>query len=170
MISPQIIRRYPFFSGLNHDQITALTRVAEETRVKTGHYFFHEGEKLEKFYLVLHGHVSIVMEVPAPDTKQTPSGQPTRPLQTKDVIISDVGPGHVFAWSALVPPYRATSGAKATTACQVVSFNCLELRELFEADCRFGYVMMQKIAQVSRDRLHDMHLEALARYVNGPNS
>lgn len=170
MISPYLIQRYPFFSGLSQAQMTTLARVAEESRVETGHYFFHEGEKLDKFYLVLYGHVSIVIEVPTQDTRQTPSGELTRQLQTKAVVVSDVGPGQVFAWSALVPPYRATSGAKTATACQVVSFNCLELLELFEEDCRFGYIMLQKVAQVSRDRLHDLHLESLARYVNSPNS
>lgn len=169
MISPYFIQRYPFFSGLSHAQMAALVSVAQESRVETGHYFFHEGEKLEKFYLVLYGHVSIVIEVPTQDAWQTPSGELGRQLQTKATAVSDVGPGQVFAWSALLPPYRATAGAKAATACQIVSFNCLELLELFEEDCRFGYIILQKVAQVSRDRLHDLHLEFLARYVNSPN-
>jgi CRP-like cAMP-binding protein len=170
MISPELIRRYPFFGGLSPEQMMALAKVADIAWVESGDYFFHEGDKLEKLYLVLNGHVSIVIEVPAQNAKQTISGQLTRQLQTKDVIVSDVGPGQVFAWSALIPPQLATSGAKATTRCQVVAFDCTELIQLFEEDCRFGYLMMQKAAQVSRDRLHDLHIESLARYINGSTS
>jgi len=60
-----------------------------------------------------------------------------------------------------VPPYQATSSAKAASACRVVAFDCAALRQSFEEDTRFGYLMMQKAAQIIRDRLHDAHLEAL---------
>jgi CRP-like cAMP-binding protein len=80
----------------------------------------------------------------------------------REITVSTVGVGDVFAWSALVPPYKATSNGKALGACKAVAFDCTELRARFATDTAFGYQMMVKIAQVVRDRLHDMHQESLA--------
>ncbi len=63
MISPEIIRRYPFFAGLTFEQIEFLAQTAEETTVEANSYFFHDGEALDSFYLVLEGAVSIVEEI-----------------------------------------------------------------------------------------------------------
>ena len=86
-------------------------------------------------------------------------------LETKDIVISTVGPGEVFAWSGLVPPHEATASARAVNACWVVAFDGLQLRNKFEEDCRFGYTMMQKVAEVSRGRLRDLRIESLASLI-----
>jgi CRP/FNR family cyclic AMP-dependent transcriptional regulator len=166
MISPELLRRYPFFSGLSHDQIVALAQVAQETIVDTGHYFFHEGEELTCLCLVVEGAVATVIEVPDQQVKQQVSDQLTGELKTSDVVVSAVGPGEVFGWSSLVPPHQATTSAKATTPCRLVTFNGKDLLKLFENDCRFGYLMMQKMAQLVRERLRDMRIESLAHLVN----
>ncbi len=64
MISPELIRRYPFFSGLEHEQIVALANVASEFKAETDHYFFHEGDMLDNLYLLVEGAAAIVIEVP----------------------------------------------------------------------------------------------------------
>ena len=86
-------------------------------------------------------------------------------LQTTDVVISTIEPGEIFGWSALVAPYKATAGGKAITPCRVVVFDCQELRNQLEEDCQFGYLMMKKIAQIMRDRLHNLRIEFLHSFV-----
>jgi CRP-like cAMP-binding protein len=163
MISLELLRRYPYFAGLSREQLTTLTKVANEATVDAEHYFFHEGDNVDSFYLVVEGSAAVVVEVPDREAEQKLSGQLMGELKTKDIVISAVGPGEVFAWSALVPPHKATAGVKATTPCRVIVFNCQELMSAFEEDCRFGYVMMQKAAQVVRDRLQGLRIESLAR-------
>ena len=165
MISPQLIRRYPFFAGLSHEQIVILANAASELNVEANHYFFHEGDILNNFYLVVEGAVAIVIEVPDQNVKHKVSDQLTGTLQTSDVVISAVGPGEVFGWSAFVPPHHATTSGKATTPCRVVVFDRHELVKVFNEDCEFGYVMMQKVAQITRDRLHDIRIESLAHII-----
>jgi CRP-like cAMP-binding protein len=149
MVSPELLRRYPFFAGLSIDQITTLAKAANEMTVEPGHYFFREGEELCCFYMVIEGAVAIVIELP---------------YQGKEVVTSTVGPGEVFAWSGLVPPHNAVASGKALVPCRVIAFDCRELRKSFEEDCRFGYLMMQKAAQVIRERLRDMRIESLAHF------
>jgi CRP/FNR family cyclic AMP-dependent transcriptional regulator len=165
MISPELIRRYPFFAGLSHEHITTLAKVAEELNVEVGHYFFHEGDELTHFYIVLEGAVAIVIEVPARDVEHKLAEQFSGELRTREEVLSAIGPGEVFGWSALVPPHQAMSSGKATTPCRGVAFDAKQLFKIFETDCGFGYIMMQKMAQVVRDRLRDMRTESLAHIV-----
>ncbi|MBN1993550.1 MAG: cyclic nucleotide-binding domain-containing protein [Anaerolineae bacterium] len=165
MISPEIIRRYSFFAGLSHEHVITLAKVAEEIVVETGHYFFHEGDELDQLYLVVEGAVAIVIEVPAADVEHKLSEQFTGELKTEDVVLSAIGPGEVFGWSALVPPHQATTSGKATTPGRVIALDAQELLSIFEDNCRFGYLMIQKMAQVVRDRLRDMRTESLAHIV-----
>jgi len=162
MISPEYIRRYPFFAGLSTDQINTLAQVAEEQIVETEHFFFHEDVKLSHFYLAVEGAVAIVFELPERDVDHSISDQFMRKLKTKDVVISTVGPGDVFGWSGLIPPFTATAGAKALTPCRVIAFDREEIMAIFEKDVNFGYLMTQKAAQVIRDRLRDFRIESLA--------
>jgi CRP/FNR family transcriptional regulator, cyclic AMP receptor protein len=162
MISPELIRRYPFFAGLTHEHIITLAKVAEEATVEAGHYFFHEGDELTHFHIVLEGAVAIMIELPARNVEHKLAEQFSGALQTREEVLSAIGPGEVFGWSALVPPNQAMSSAKATTPCRGVAFDAKQLLKIFETDCGLGYLMMQKMAQVVRDRLRDMRTESLA--------
>jgi CRP/FNR family transcriptional regulator, cyclic AMP receptor protein len=164
MISSEVLRRYPFFSRLSIEQISSLAKLADEETVENGHYFFREDEVSKTFYLVLEGAVAIVFELPERDVEHTISDQFMRKIKTKDVVVSTVGPGDVFGWSGIIPPHKATAGAKAVTPCRVVAFDCEQLIKEFDNDCAFGYLMAQKAAQVISQRLRDMRIESLATF------
>ncbi len=170
MISPELLRRYPFFSGLKHEHLVSLAKVGSEEMVDAGHYFFHGNDQLEKLYLILEGAVAVVMEIPQEGAHQTVANQYNRQLHTTDVVISAIGPGEVFGVSAVIPPPTATASAKATTPCRVVAFSGQGLLDIFKQDCQFGYLMTQKIAHIFRSRLHDMRIESLAFVAAPPHS
>ena len=162
MVSPELLRRYPFFAGLSHDYLSKIAKISDAISVEEGHYFFHEDEDLDKFYLTLEGAVAIVIELPEKDVQHKVSEQFLRELKTKDVIVSTVGSGDIFGWSGLIPPYRATAGAKAVTDCSVVAVQIQELRDLLEEDCAFGLALTLKAAQIIRERLRDLRTETLS--------
>ena len=162
MVSPQLIRRYPFFSGLNHDYVGALAKLADEVSVDAEHCFFREGDELKKLYLVVEGAVGLVIGVPDREQEQPLSGQLTGKLTTRDITVSTVGTGGVFGWSALIPSHEATAGAKALTACRAIALDCEGLRPIFEEDRNLAYLMTLKAAQIVRGRLRDMRIETLA--------
>ena len=162
MVSPELLRRYPFFADLSPDQLVTLAQVGNELIVDEAHYFFREAEELRYFYIVVEGKVAILVDCPDPTVKQPVSGQLTGNLITQEVIISTVAPGQMFGWSALVSPHLATSSAKTLTPAHVISFDCQELHRRFEKDCQFGYLMILKASQVIRGRLRDMRIESLS--------
>lgn len=162
MVSPELIRRYPFFAGLKHEFLTLLAQIADETEVAAGDYFFQEHERLDTFYVCMSGEVAIVLPVPAKDVEQKVSGQLTGQLQTSDVVVSMVGAGEVFGWSALIPPHEATASARATKLCQVIAFDSQALLTEFEHNCPLALLLTQRAAQIGRDRLHNQRIEVLA--------
>ena len=151
-ISSDMISRYPFFADFNRDQISILASVAEGITKQTGEFVFHEGDDLDYFYIVVEGAVGVVYEVPHMEGDEQ---------QSQDVLFSAVGPGGTFAWSALVPPHKATASTKALSPCWLVCFDRKKLIEKFEIDYEFGYRMLTKVAQISRDRLRDTRIESL---------
>jgi len=167
MISPELLRRYPFFAGLTHEHLVTLANLAEEITVDAGHVFFNEEDKLNHFYLLAKGSVSLGIPVPDREEKQTVSNQLLGELKTKDISISTVGTGDVFAWSALIPPHTATASGTALTNCHVIKFDAEKLLTLFEEQTDFGYLMSVKAGQIVRDRLRDLRVESLAATISG---
>ena len=147
MISPEIIRRYPFFAGLSLDQIDTLAKAASEEKVEAGHFFLREGDEVPYLYLVVEGTANALIELPTKD---------------REIIVGTIGPGEMFAWSALVPPHKATASVKAAAPCHLIALDCRKLLEAFEEDYQLGYVMMTKAAQLTRDRIANMNIEFLA--------
>lgn len=162
MISPEILRRYPFFAGLEHEQIVEIAKVAVEESAENGTYFFHDGDPVSKFYLLIEGAVSIVIEVPDREAEQPVAGQLTGDIKMKDITVSTVGKGSVFGWPGLIPPHEANASAKAITDVRVYSFDCAALVSKFADDPQFAYMLTLRAAQVMRERLRDMRIESLA--------
>jgi CRP-like cAMP-binding protein len=150
MISPELLRRYAFFGGLSMEQIVFLADTASELSVEADHTFFHEEDVLDFCYLLLEGEVAILIELPE---------------KNRDIVISSIKEGDMFGWSALLPPFVATAATRTEIACRVLAFDCRQIRQKFEEDHLFGYIMTQRIAQVMRDRLQGMRIESLAHNV-----
>jgi CRP-like cAMP-binding protein len=162
MISPELIRRYPFFAGLDNDRVVALAKLSNEATIPASAYFFHEGEPVDSFYLLVEGAVAIVLEVPDRDSNQPVADQLAGEMKMKDVTVSTVGTGNIFGWPALIPPHEATASARALTDCRVYAFDCKALRQLFDQDYQFAYLLTLRAAQVMRERLRDLQIESLA--------
>lgn len=167
MISPELLRRHPFFADLGSEQVASLAQLADEARVEPGGYIFYEGVPLNRLYLVLEGRVAITLSQPAVCSRVI---IPPPGARTREVTVSIVDVGDLFAWSALVPPFKATSNARAISRCRLLALRAAELRQLFELDPRFGYEVMVRVAQVARDRIQDLHYESLSGALADPAS
>ncbi len=162
MISPETIRMYSFFSGLTNDDIIQLANAAEFIDFEPGEYLVHENDPLTHFYIVVEGKVAVTTKVPDPEKVQQKSKMLTgETLETKEIQTSTVGSGQVFAWSAMVPPYSATANVKGLTKGKAIRFDSVKLRQAFKSNPRFGYLMLQKAAEILRNRMKDMRTESL---------
>lgn len=162
MISTELLKRYPFFAGLNTGQLKSLAGSAQIFEVDVGYLFFQVGDELEKFFLIDDGRAAIIMEVTNQSVKQPLSKQLTNDLINKEVTLSTVETGEVFGWSALVPPYTSTATVKAIRSSRIVAFDCIKLRPIFKEDFQFAYLMLLKASQVIRQRMRDLRVESLS--------
>ena len=166
MVSPELLRRYPFFAGLSMSQITAISQMADEQTVSEGFVFFHEEDELDSFYLLVDGEVDIFIALPDKKKTHNVADQLTGEMAMQKAVVSSIVAGDIFGWSGLIPPFKATAGAIAMADCKVVVFNGRQLLDTFANDSQFAFLMTQRAAQVIRQRLHDVRLESLAAYLN----
>jgi len=162
MISTESLRRYPFFACITRDQLVILANVGELLDIEAGHYFFHEGDRLNSLFFVLEGNIDIAIGIPDRTVEQNVREQIMGNFIAEEVTVSTVRPGQIFAWSALIPPHVSTASAKATVPSRVIAFDTEPLKQAFQTDCSFNNLMLQKIAVVIRQRLRDMRIQSLA--------
>jgi CRP-like cAMP-binding protein len=162
MISPELLRRFEFVAGLSHEQIVAIAKISNEVEIDSDTYFFHDGEPVDKFYIVRDGAVAILFEVPNREEDSAVSEQLTGELAMKEIAISTVGTGGPFGWAGIIPPHEAFASAKAIAPSKVIEINCVELRKMFDADPEFAFHMTTRAAKVMRERLRDLSIETLA--------
>jgi CRP/FNR family cyclic AMP-dependent transcriptional regulator len=148
MISPEVLRRYPFFCCLNEDQQKAIAMVAEEMRVDAGKELFQEGQPVEALYLLMEGSV---------DLYYAASGDPKDQL-----LVGEINPGEPFAISAMIEPFTFTATARVAAPSRVLRVDAKALRALCEVDCRMGYLLMKQVATMAVERLHFARVQLAA--------
>ncbi|MCC7405166.1 MAG: cyclic nucleotide-binding domain-containing protein [Bdellovibrionales bacterium] len=143
----------PLFKGLDETQLSSLASEAKVKSFRAGQYLAHEGESADAFYLLLDGRVEILTDAGA-----------------KKQVLQTIGPGEVFGWSWIVPPYRWNFDARAAVASRALVLAGQPLRVRCEEDPRFGYQLMKRFATIMVSRLRATRLQVLDVYGREPSA
>lgn len=141
MISPETLRRFPLFGGLEPEMLKAIAMLGEEVSYQQEEWLFHEGDHADTLFLVLDGEVELTMNLSANGT----GPQLTR-LHTRTS-------GEVIGWSALVPPHKYTLGGRARSEARLARFEGPAFRALLDANPASGYQLLKMLAEVVGERL-----------------
>jgi CRP-like cAMP-binding protein len=114
-----------------------LAGVGELRRVEAGAVLLREGGETERLGILLSGLLSLRVAV---------AGRGRATLMT-------VEPGDIFGWTALVPPYRATSTVVALEASEVIVFDAVGLRDLLRDDESLALSLYPRLLQSVSRRL-----------------
>jgi len=144
----RIIREHPFFSGLDEAFIQLVCGCAKNVRYEAGQYLFHEGGAADQLFLVRHGRVALEVDAP---------GRGALTFQT-------LSEGEIVGLSALIPPYRWTSDARAIDLVRALSMDATCLRDKCEADHNLGYEVMKRFVPVLVGRLQATRIQSLDLY------
>ena len=147
MISPEVLRAYPYFAGANEESLRQLAMATEELTFQEGQLLFREGQAAERLYILIRGEVDIQYELN------------TGEHRTVDTVVA----GDVLVWSALVRPYRTTALAIARRTSEVIAVDSRKLRELCESDRDLGFSLMTEIAQTTSHRLEGARVQLATR-------
>jgi putative ABC transport system ATP-binding protein len=152
MISPELIRRYPFFSFMTADQRREVAMIADEVEVAGGDTIFSIGDQAEALYLLTHGAVDLHYIV----------ADEYEPELRKDFMVGTVNPGEILGISALVKPYEMTTSAVAIQDSRLVKIDAVQLRRLSEYDQALDLGLQKMVAQVTMERLHATRVQLAA--------
>jgi CRP-like cAMP-binding protein len=113
---------------------------------------FREGQKADRFYLILRGDVALELHSP---------GSPPRIIQT-------VNGDEVLGWSWLFAPFRWTFDARALTPTEAIELDGEMLRGDTgpEIDVEYRYMLMAGFAKLMADRLQATRLQLMDLYAN----
>lgn len=148
MISLEILRRIPFFAGLDEHELKSIAMISTQAQTPAGTVLFEEGQTADAFYLMLEGDVTLSCNSPSEPKAQ--------------MHIEDVNPGEPFSISGLIPPHILAHTARASSACQTIRINAPALRALCEQDCKVGYSLMRQVAAAAMERLQFTRVQLAA--------
>jgi hydrogenase maturation protease len=144
-VSPELLRGLAFLSPLTDDEASTLAAAATVECHPEGTVLFREGDTLRTVWVVVSGEVGI--EVRGADRRP-------RRLQT-------VGAGELLGWSPVLARGYMTATARALTGVRLLALNADAVLGLCEADPRFGYQFMKRVAAAVASRLNATRLQLL---------
>lgn len=152
MISPELLRRYPFFGFLDEAQLRAVAMLCEDIEVDEGMLVFDTDKPADVLCLLVEGNLDLYYIVIDHDD----------PKVKKEFFLSEFSPGDVFGISSMIEPYIYTASARASTASRVVKMDGKGLRALCEVDTKFAAGMMRAVAKTAMERLSDTRVQLAA--------
>jgi CRP-like cAMP-binding protein len=155
MISPELLRRYPFFAGLSNGHLNAIAMLGEEVIFETDETIFETDRPAAALWFLLEGsvdlHYSVVDEFD--------------PKLRKDFFISEINLGEPFGISALIEPYRYTGTVRTTGVSRALKFDANGLRALCTVDPKIDAALMRQLATAAMSRLNDTRVQLAAARV-----
>ena len=141
------IREHPFFAGFPEQFLPTLASCAMPVEFHKGQSIFSVGDLANRFYLIEAGKIELQAEG----------------LEGQMITLQTLSAGNVLGWSWLFPPHYWRFSATAIEPVQAIFLYGTRLREFGEADPKFGYPLMKRVAQILVDRLHDTRHRLLSQ-------
>ena len=149
MVSPELLRRYPFFAMLNDEQLKAIAMIAEEKSYPKDTLLVKENTTATVLSLLIEGDIDLIF-----------SGGGEGAIV--NALVGSIAPGEVYGVSSLIEPYRYTATARATMPVKVVEINSTALRTLIDKEEKLGCAVMRNLAAAVLERLKYTQVELAA--------
>ena len=147
MISPEILRRYPYFASIDDAILRQLAMIAEEKQhIPSGTQLFAEGEAASRLSIIVCGEVNIQYLLG--------NGE----MRTVDTLVG----GDLLGFSALIEPYKYTGFGATTQETDLVLIDAPKLRELCNRNPQLGYQLMLQVARLLAHRLEGARVQLAA--------
>ena len=137
MVPIEELRKYFEAADVSPSTLESLARISSTRELVAGEILFREHEISEYLYVIVSGQVDVQYLLKSGKRKSF------------DIL----GPGDFLVWSAVIKPHKTVSIGICRAKTEVIAIEAAPLRELCEADCRFGYRLMSQLAQSLRHRL-----------------
>jgi CRP/FNR family transcriptional regulator, cyclic AMP receptor protein len=147
MISPEILRRYSYFAGIDDVVLRQIAMIAEERlHIPAATQLFVEGEPVKHLAIILSGEVNIQYLLG--------SGE----MRAVDTLVG----GDLLGFSALIEPYRYTGFGTTTQETDLALIDAKRLRDLCSRDPKLGYQLTLEVAKLLAHRLEGARVQLAA--------
>jgi CRP-like cAMP-binding protein len=146
MVSPDLLRPYPFFGNFDDDELKAIAMLTDEVTVEGGTTLFESGQPAAYLYLLLEGEIEWHYD----------AVNPAHPERSRDFLIEDFSPGEPLGVAAVLEPYLYLGRADVRSRCRLLRMEGQRLRALCELDTGMGPMLMRQIVKVAVSRLARM--------------
>jgi CRP/FNR family transcriptional regulator, cyclic AMP receptor protein len=143
MISPEILRRYPYFTAADDEGLHALAMICEEVAVPSGTVMYREGDKADKLYILVEGQIDIQYTLG--------SGE----LRTVDTV----APGELLMWSSLVEPYKSNAVVTAHQNSKLIAVDADKLRAYCDVDYTVANDVLLNLTRMLATRLEGARIQ-----------
>lgn len=144
MISPETLRRFPLFAGLDYELLQAMAMFSSEIDLDEGEQLFAERGPASALYLILDGKIDLTITINKSEGKYS--------------CLDRLVEGDFVGWSALIEPYFYTLGAVAAADTSLVQIDSEELRTLLMQHPKAGYHLMLRLVKGVSKRLNDLRV------------
>jgi len=146
-VTPEILKGMDIFEFLKLEELRDIVPLCRVEDFNSGDFVFKEGEKAEKIYLVVEGRVNVEIEI-GPNKK---------------VVTYTETKGNMFGYPSLVKPHTFTTYARAQDKVRLITIRSADLIEnIFKPDCRRGYLIMNKLAEIIAHKLKETRIQLLS--------
>jgi CRP/FNR family cyclic AMP-dependent transcriptional regulator len=149
MVSPEFLRRYPFFASLDEKQLEVIANITQEKTYPKGALLVKENSDATILALLVEGDIDLIF-----------SGGGEGAIS--NALVGSIAAGEVYGVSSLIEPYCYTATVKATMPVRVLEIDGLALRAMVEKDPKMGYVVMRNVAIAVLERLKYTQVELAA--------
>lgn len=139
MTKLEVLKRCPFVRELNDEQLGKIAELGNIEVFEVGESLCKQGRTQEKIYAIEDGLVGIYLELGPMNERQ----------------IQSASNFEVVGWSALLPPYRAASTAKAIETTRVFAISGKDLLNLCDKYPEIGYKVNRGLASLIAVRLRN---------------
>ena len=143
MISPELLRRYPFFGFMDEEQFQKVAMISDEIELDEDEVLFESATAGDALYLLMSGTIELHYVV----------FDQINPELRKEFQVGDINPGEVFGVSAVIAPHKFTATAQVTTSGEAIKIDANGLLAMCNEDPAFGYGLMAQVAKATMERL-----------------
>ena len=137
----------PIVASLPEGPRERLAAAMTSRELDAGVTFMHEGDVTKSLSIIVRCRVALRLRVP----------------ERGPVTILTLDPGDIVGWSAIVPPYRATTSATTLEPTELATFGAEELRAILASDNEVAAVFLPRVMETisarvaaTRDQLLDL--------------
>lgn len=152
MVSPELLRRFRFFSFMDDKELKAVFTIAHVLHLKPGDVLVESNTPADALYFLIEGHLPYYMIV---TTEHLPDYR-------REYFVGYLNPEEIFGISALLEPYHYTATIRADEPCRVIKIDAPALRALCEVDAHLSVGLMKAVAQAAMERLEMTRVQLVA--------